>query len=72
MVFINYGWYVQEGKEKEELWIPALSMHRASPRQKGCMRSQYILFFYPFLLVHVVIKLAPKDIYCQKNSYGRS
>lgn len=48
---------------------PALSMHRPGTVQgKKDIRVHDIPFFP---LVHVAIKLAPKDIYCQKNSYGR-
>lgn len=72
MVFINYGWYAQEGKEKEELWIQLYPCIAPDQGKRDVCARDILVFFLSFLLVHVVIKLAPKDIYCQKNSYGRS
>lgn len=58
------------GKRERGIMDPALSMHRPGMVQgKRDVRARDIHFF---LLVHVVIKLTPKDIYCQKNSYSRS
>jgi hypothetical protein len=58
------------GKRERGIMDPALSMHRPGTVQgKKDIRVHDIPFFP---LVHVAIKLVPKDIYCQKNSYGRS
>lgn len=45
MVFINYGWYAQEGKEKEELWIqlyPCIAPVQG--KRDVCVRD--IFFFF--------------------------
>lgn len=47
MVFINYGWYVQERKEKEELWIQ-LYPCIAPVQGKRDICARDILFFHPF------------------------
>lgn len=45
-MFINYGWYAQEGKEKEELWIqlyPCIAQVRS--KAKGMYALAIFIFF---------------------------